>query len=98
MGTGTFGRVRKVEFDAKKPGTEKILTNYPFALKMLKKSEVIRLKQVDHIMAERSILSSIEHPFIVNLFCCFQDKARLYMLLEFVNGGELFTHLRTRTF
>jgi serine/threonine protein kinase len=64
------------------------------ALKMLKKSEVIRLKQVEHIKAEKDILSMIEHPFIVNLLATFQDEKRLFMLLEYVNGGELFSHLR----
>jgi len=64
------------------------------ALKILKKSEVIRLKQVDHVKAETEILRMIDHPFIVNLLVTFQDEKRLFILLEFANGGELFTHLR----
>lgn len=85
--TGTFGRVRLVTYNYK---------NKPmyFALKMLKKNEIIRLKQVDHIKAEKEILSRIAHPFIVSLYSSFQDDCMLYMLMEYVIGGELFTQLR----
>jgi protein kinase X len=58
LGTGTFGRVRLVKVKPEE--------NY-YALKMLKKSEIIRLKQVDHIKNEVELLSKISHPFIVNL-------------------------------
>jgi len=64
------------------------------ALKIIKKSEVIRLKQVEHVKAEKQILSSISHPFIVDLLASFQDEQRLYLLMEYVNGGELFSYLR----
>merc|ERR1719188_2505905 len=60
----------------------------------MKKSEVVRLKQVDHVKAETGILAQISHPFIVNLLAAFQDERRLFLLLEYVNGGELFSHLR----
>lgn len=87
VGTGTFGRVRVVKIKGCKDRT-------PLALKIMKKSEVIRLKQVEHIKAETGILAQIEHPFIVNLLATFQDDSRLFLLLEFINGGELFSHLR----
>jgi serine/threonine protein kinase len=63
-------------------------------MKMLKKIEVLRLKQVEHINSERAILAEIKFPFIVNLLCTFQDDHHVYMLLEYVVGGELFSHLR----
>ncbi|KAG0190973.1 cAMP-dependent protein kinase [Apophysomyces sp. BC1034] len=63
-------------------------------MKVLKKSEVVKLKQVEHIKSEKEILASIRFPFVVDLFCSFQDGVNLYMLLEYVVGGELFTHLR----
>lgn len=85
LGTGTFGRVRLCQHK----------TNQGFfAIKCLKKSEVLRMKQVEHILAESSILSSIRHPFIVNLLKSFQDDKKLYIILEYVIGGELFSHLR----
>mmetsp|Transcript_8636 Transcript_8636/g.20326 ORF Transcript_8636/g.20326 Transcript_8636/m.20326 type:complete len:363 (+) Transcript_8636:142-1230(+) len=87
VGTGTFGRVRVVKIKGSPDRT-------PMALKIMKKSEVIRLKQVEHVKAEVGILAQIEHPFIVNLLTTFQDEKRLFLLLEFVNGGELFSYLR----
>ena len=65
-----------------------------FALKMLKKSEIVRLKQVEHIKAEKQILSRISHPFIITLYASFQDSSNIYMCMEYIIGGELFTQLR----
>jgi len=64
LGTGTFGRVRLAKY--------KNLT-IPLALKMLKKTEILKLKQVEHIRAEKNILERIHHPFIIRLFSTFQD-------------------------
>lgn len=64
------------------------------ALKILKKNEIIRLKQVEHIMSEKAILAQVEHPFIVNLSATYKDAKSLYMLMEYVPGGEIFSHLR----
>merc|ERR1711871_565214 len=85
LGTGTFGRVRLVKYRK---------DNKWMAMKILKKAEIIRLKQVEHIKAEKTILGSINHPFIVNMYGAFQDERCLYMLMEYVIGGELFSHLR----
>jgi protein kinase A len=66
-----------------------------FALKILRKTDVIRLKQLDHVRHERSILSDVAgHPFITNLVATFSDRYSLYMVLDYVPGGELFTYLR----
>lgn len=89
VGTGTFGRVRVVKIKGNQDQT-------PFAMKIMKKSEVIRLKQVEHIKAEKQILQLIEHPFIVNLIITFQDDKRLFMVMEYINGGELFSYLRKK--
>jgi len=61
---------------------------------MLKKSDILRLKQVDHIKSEVKILSMIQNPFIVNMVGHFQDPTALYMVIEYVQGGELYSHLR----
>lgn len=90
VGTGTFGRVRVVKFK------DSEITQMPCALKILQKYRVIDMKQVDHVNAEKDVLKQLSHPFIVNLFGVFQDEKRLFMLLEYVNGGELFTLLRKR--
>jgi serine/threonine protein kinase len=85
LGTGSFGRVRLCKHNSDKGH---------YALKILKKSEVIYLKQVDHVKTEKKILEELNHPFIVNLFGAFQDDKNLYLLLEYVIGGEFFSHLR----
>lgn len=85
LGTGTFGRVRLCRH--KQQGAF-------MALKILKKQEILRMKQVDHILSEAAILTEIQHPFIVNMLKGFMDEDRLYILLEYVVGGELFSHLR----
>jgi protein kinase X len=61
LGTGTFGRVRLVKHRDDPDSVE------PLALKCLKKSAVIKLKQIDHIKSEKKVLASIDHPFIVCL-------------------------------
>merc|ERR550532_701774 len=66
----------------------------PYALKIMKKHEVIRLKQVEHIIGEKTILSLLNHPFIVCLLTTFQDEKRIFMLMEYINGGELFSYMR----
>lgn len=85
LGTGSFGRVRFV--------THKTTGSF-WAIKMLKKAEVIRLQQVEHMISEKNILSNLDHPFIVRLSGTFQDVKYLYMVLEYIVGGEFFTHLR----
>ena len=85
LGSGSFGRVKLAK--NKKDGKY-------VAIKILKKAELIKLKQVDHILNEIKILSLIDHPFLVRTDGFNQDKKFLYVVLELVNGGELFTYLR----
>ena len=86
VGTGSFGRVKLVHHTKE---------NKFYALKILKKAEIMKLKQVDHILSEISILNSIDHPFCVRMAGISQDSRYLYIVMEYVPGGELFTHLRT---
>ena len=85
IGGGAFADVYK----AKEKQTGEFV-----AIKILKKAELIKLKQVDHILNEIKILSMIDHPFLVRTDGFNQDKKFLYVVLELVNGGELFTYLR----
>lgn len=52
------------------------------------------MKQVEHTNNEQHMLEAVQHPFIINLWGTFQDSANLYMVMDFVPGGELFTLLR----
>lgn len=89
VGTGTFGRVMVARHQ---------ITKQHFALKMMSILDVIKLKQIEHVKNEKSVLESIEnHPFIVKLYWTFHNDQYLYMCLEYVCGGELFSLLRQRT-
>jgi len=85
LGRGTFGKVLLV----KKKSSDNL-----YAMKVLKKSVVLIKNQVLHTKQERKILEKINHPFIVHLHYAFQDEKKLYLVTEFMQGGELFYHLR----
>ncbi|KAH8550690.1 camp-dependent protein kinase 5 [Umbelopsis sp. PMI_123] len=85
LGTGSFGRVHLAQ--------SKVNARF-YAIKVLKKSEVVRLKQVEHTNNEKHILEAVAHPFLVNMWGTFQDDANLYMVMDYVPGGELFSVLR----
>lgn len=85
LGTGSFGRVHLAR--------SKHNMRY-YAIKVLAKEKVYRMKQVEHTNSERAMLARVQHPFIVNLWGTFQDSQNLYMIMDFVPGGELFTLLR----
>lgn len=70
-------------------------TKEKFAMKILDKQVVVKMKQIDHTLAEKRILQAISCPFIVKLLYTFKDNSYLYMALEYAPGGEMFTHLRT---
>ena len=88
LGVGTFGKVWLVSH--KRSGV-------PYALKQLSKREIIGHHQVEGVIREKNIMASIKHPFVVNLVSTFQDDRHLYMVIELVQGGELFSVIHTET-
>lgn len=65
-----------------------------YAMKVLKKASLfVHAKNAEHTKAERQILEEVRNPFIVQLFYAFQTNDRLYLILEYATGGELFTHM-----
>ena len=85
LGTGSFGRVHLVQ--------SKHNQRF-YAVKVLKKHQVVKMKQVEHTNDERSMLQEVKHPFLITLWGTFQDSRNLYMVMDFVEGGELFSLLR----
>ncbi|CDR97714.1 cAMP-dependent protein kinase, putative [Babesia bigemina] len=88
VGTGSYASVCVVSLkSASEPQRP------TFALKVLHKTKVISERQVLHLRNEKKILSTITHPFIVRYLGSFQDEVNVYMLLEYVCGGELFSYI-----
>jgi len=87
LGVGTFGRVKLVLH---------LPTNTPYALKCMRKGQIVALKQVEHVMNEKKILAMCDHPFLLTLAASYQDADELYMLMSLALGGELFSILRER--
>ena len=63
-------------------------------MKIIRKADIIERDEVEHTLAERNVLAKINNPFVVNLKFSFQTPEKLYLVLAFVNGGELFHHLQ----
>lgn len=86
IGKGSFGKVMQV----RKKDTQRI-----YALKTIRKAHIAqRPGEITHILAERTVLALVNNPFIVPLKFSFQNPDKLYLVMSFVNGGELFYHLQ----
>eukprot|EP00967_Tisochrysis_lutea_P050010 scaffold61405_cov21-Tisochrysis_lutea.AAC.1 len=59
------------------------------AMKKLKKSEMLRRGQVEHVKAERNVLAEVHSPYVVKLYYSFQDEEYLYLVMEYLPGGDL---------
>lgn len=64
-----------------------------FAMKILRKSHLVRRRQIERTRTERKVLSIVNHPFIMKLHYAFQTPEKLYLVLDYCPGGELFFHL-----
>ena len=84
IGKGSFGKVMLV----KKKDTGNI-----YAMKVLSKPNIVQKKQVEHTKTERRVLGCTVHPFIVTLHYAFQTSQKLYFVLDYCPGGEIFFHL-----
>ncbi|KAE8576526.1 hypothetical protein XENTR_v10004223 [Xenopus tropicalis] len=86
IGKGSFGKVLLAK--------RKCDNNF-YAVKVLQKKTILKKKEQNHIMAERNVLlKNLKHPFLVGLHYSFQTAEKLYFVLDYVNGGELFLHLQ----
>ncbi|RKP02191.1 hypothetical protein CXG81DRAFT_11038 [Caulochytrium protostelioides] len=88
LGKGNFGKVLQV----RKKDTGRI-----YAMKILIKKDVVEKREVQHTLSERNVLIQATSPFLVGLKFAFQTPEKLYLVLDFMNGGELFYHLQSET-
>mgnify|MGYP003588320123 CR=1 FL=1 len=85
LGKGAHGKVLLVE---------KKDSGVLYAMKILRKKHVVDAKQLEHTRAERDVLTTLQHPFLVSLKFSFQTDAKIYFVMELMKGGELFQHLK----
>eukprot|EP00339_Tiarina_fusa_P014516 CAMPEP_0117022890 /NCGR_PEP_ID=MMETSP0472-20121206/17140_1 /TAXON_ID=693140 ORGANISM="Tiarina fusus, Strain LIS" /NCGR_SAMPLE_ID=MMETSP0472 /ASSEMBLY_ACC=CAM_ASM_000603 /LENGTH=424 /DNA_ID=CAMNT_0004728851 /DNA_START=124 /DNA_END=1398 /DNA_ORIENTATION=+ len=85
VGKGAYGKVHQV----RKKDTGQI-----FAMKVMRKEMLIQTNNVSYTMTERNILRNIRHPFIASLHYAFQTKGKVYLVMEFCNGGQMLFHMR----
>ncbi|XP_072355818.1 serine/threonine-protein kinase Sgk1 isoform X1 [Scyliorhinus torazame] len=86
IGKGSFGKVLL----AKHRSDDQF-----YAVKVLQKKAILKKKEEKHIMSERNVLlKNVKHPFLVGLHYSFQTADKLYFVLDYINGGELFYHLQ----
>ncbi|KAK4689636.1 hypothetical protein P7C73_g467, partial [Tremellales sp. Uapishka_1] len=84
IGKGAFGEVRLCQ---------KVDTGKIYAMKTLKKNEMFKKDQLAHVRAERDVLAESNSPWVVQLYYSFQDTQFLYLVMEFLPGGDLMTML-----
>ncbi|OAG32185.1 protein kinase X [Nematocida displodere] len=90
LGEGSFAKVYLVSFAGLGESNMKKL----YALKVMSKAQVIKSNQLTHVYNEKLVMHAIRSPFFVRLYSTFQDERHLFMVMEYVPGGELFAHMR----
>jgi len=85
IGRGSFGKVLQVRYK---------VTGEIYAMKQLNKKSIIQRGEIQNTVTEKNILMQLNHPFLVQLYYSFQTATKLYFVMDYINGGELFFHLQ----
>ena len=89
IGRGSYGKVYLVKYK---------ITNEYYAMKSLQKDFLIDQDQIECTLLEKKILQNLDYPFLVGMVFCFQTEERIYFIMPFVQGGELFQHLKNEKY
>jgi serine/threonine kinase 32/serum/glucocorticoid-regulated kinase 2 len=65
-------------------------------MKEMFKGKIIQKKSINSVMNERALLAKLKHPFIINMVASFQDRENLYLVMDYINGGDLRYHIGRR--
>lgn len=84
IGRGAFGEVRLVQ---------KVDTGHIYAMKIMRKVDMLEKEQVAHVRAERDVLAEADNLWVVKMFYSFQDSTNLYLIMEYLPGGDMMTLL-----
>jgi len=87
IGKGSYAKVLLVRYNK---------DDQIYAMKVLKKKHIADLHLQEKIMTERQVLATMNHPFLVRLYFSFQDEKKLYFILEYCPGGELYGLLQVK--
>ncbi|CAF1295210.1 unnamed protein product [Adineta steineri] len=85
LGQGSFGRVLLVVSELDKQN---------YALKVLDKSQIVKYNQIKHVQNEIRILNAIKHPNVIIMYSLFKDNSYIYLLMEYIPGGDLFNYIK----
>lgn len=75
---------------------QKIDTGHIYAMKIMRKVDMLEKEQVAHVRAERDVLAEADNPWVVKMFYSFQDSTNLYLIMEYLPGGDMMTLLMKR--
>jgi len=85
IGKGSFGKILLVQ---------KLENKEYYAIKCMRKDIILEYEKVTASLMEKTAMEEVKHPFLVNINDCFQTQDRIYFVMKFVRGGQLFTHLK----
>ncbi|CAL4067462.1 unnamed protein product, partial [Meganyctiphanes norvegica] len=86
IGKGSFGRVLLAKYKS---------DNKIYAVKILNKKMIVKRNETAHVMSERSVLTKmLNHPYLVQLHFAFTTTSKVFFVMDYINGGELFFHLQ----
>lgn len=96
LGRGSFGKVVLVKKKKESSGEGDVEADKFYAIKILKKLDLYKKDQIAHTETERYVLEHVVSPFIIKMYCAFSNRRKLFFVMDFMLGGELYRVLKTK--